>query len=88
MTIQTKDQALRQAQRRGISRENLVLPNMTSSLADARPRGTIMSRNNHYFAMRLVFALAVLALMGTGVALAGQNCVCTRIGNQTFCNCY
>jgi hypothetical protein len=45
MTIQTQvsDHASRQAQRRGISRENLVLRN-GSSLADARPRGTIMSR--------------------------------------------
>ena len=39
------DHASRQAQRRGISRENLVLPNR-SSLADARPRGTIMSRKS------------------------------------------
>jgi hypothetical protein len=60
MTIQTKvsDHASRQAQRRGVSRENLVLPN-ESSLADAQPRGTIMSR-----------IIAAAALMGALTCVA------------------
>jgi hypothetical protein len=45
--------------------------------------------------MKYLYAYATMLALGLGLLLAasysvyaGQTCVCTKIGNSTYCNCY